>query len=133
LPCGHRCTLRCHAFDSQHARVLCQELVYDVCKEGHITSRVCSRAKEACSTCIQLQELRTKMDAELAANVSRVAAGSVCDCVYVCVFIFMCVCMCVCLRACVRACVCACVCVCVRACVCECLCVKYMQSERDHS
>jgi hypothetical protein len=39
MPCGHTCPLRCHPADQAHERVLCSQLVYTYCSEGHLTSR----------------------------------------------------------------------------------------------
>jgi hypothetical protein len=41
LPCGHACTLRCHAFDREHTQVACAEEVVDVCERGHPITRRC--------------------------------------------------------------------------------------------
>lgn len=71
LPCGHRCMLRCHSFDRAHTRVRCQELVHDVCSQGHITSRRCSSARGPCHICVQLQNLREKESKALAAKVGH--------------------------------------------------------------
>jgi helicase required for RNAi-mediated heterochromatin assembly 1 len=61
LPCGHKCPLRCHPYDSGHARVRCQESVPSFCQQGHLTIRKCSDpADKPCSTCTKLAEIRDK-------------------------------------------------------------------------
>jgi hypothetical protein len=60
LPCGHTCKLRCHAFHRDHSRVKCEELVFDLCSEGHLTTRLCSDTKSVCSTCDDIRRLQEK-------------------------------------------------------------------------
>jgi hypothetical protein len=56
LPCGHTCTLRCHAYD--HGRVRCEEQVYTVCPSQHLVTRKCSKPDAACPTCVKLEAIR---------------------------------------------------------------------------
>lgn len=60
LPCGHTCKLRCHSYDRDHLRVFCDEPVYDLCSEGHLTTRLCSSSKSVCSTCIEIRQMEEK-------------------------------------------------------------------------
>jgi hypothetical protein len=60
LPCGHTCKLRCHSYDRDHKRVMCEEPVYDLCSEGHLTIRLCSSSKSVCSTCIEIRQMEEK-------------------------------------------------------------------------
>lgn len=60
LPCGHTCKLRCHSYDREHARVRCEEPVYDLCSEGHLTTRLCSDTKTTCSTCVEIRLLQER-------------------------------------------------------------------------
>ena len=64
LPCGHMCRLRCHAYDREHARVKCGEIVYGYCSKGHLTSRRCFEEAAVCSTCVQIRQLLMKERAE---------------------------------------------------------------------
>lgn len=59
LRCGHRCTLRCHAFDREHEAVQCKEQVYSYCSEGHLILHQCSTLPK-CKTC---EEVRFKQNA----------------------------------------------------------------------
>jgi hypothetical protein len=56
LPCGHTCTLRCHAYD--HAHVRCEELVISFCPSQHLVTRKCSDPEAACPTCVELEQMR---------------------------------------------------------------------------
>ncbi|WIA14242.1 hypothetical protein OEZ85_002778 [Tetradesmus obliquus] len=57
LPCGHACKLRCHAYDAQHEKQKCEELVLELCEAGHITTRHCCAAEAVCSTCVDIRKL----------------------------------------------------------------------------
>ena len=41
MPCGHKCTLPCHAYDRGHLKVKCPELVYEFCSASppHLITR----------------------------------------------------------------------------------------------
>jgi hypothetical protein len=41
MPCGHKCTLQCHAYDRGHVKVWCPELVYEYCdaSPAHLITR----------------------------------------------------------------------------------------------
>lgn len=52
-------------------RVLCKEQVFEVCPEGHISSRRCSQAKQPCPVCVELQELREREKLELKRKVGK--------------------------------------------------------------
>lgn len=58
LPCGHTCKLRCHAYDVDHQRVRCEEPVYELCSQGHLTTRLCSQEVGVCSTCLEIRRLQ---------------------------------------------------------------------------
>ena len=46
LPCGHRCPLKCHAFDSAHTSVRCIVPVPFMCGKGHKVFGICSDVAE---------------------------------------------------------------------------------------
>ncbi len=39
LRCGHTCPLSCHAYDEEHERVVCEQLVKDMCERRHLITR----------------------------------------------------------------------------------------------
>ncbi len=71
LPCGHRCPLRCHGYDRAHAQVVCQELVYDFCDQGHVTMRRCCEPGRACTTCAAIRTMQQRAKRELAEELVR--------------------------------------------------------------
>lgn len=64
MPCGHTCTLRCHAYDRAHERVRCTELVHRLCAEGHMVTQECWESREACPTCVEIQRIKEKQRKE---------------------------------------------------------------------
>ena len=70
LPCQHACPLWCHAYDPEHKRVQCKELVYGSCDRGHLTMRKCSDAAAVCPTCVEIRVLQEREKKELEQLVS---------------------------------------------------------------
>ncbi|GFR50032.1 hypothetical protein Agub_g12193 [Astrephomene gubernaculifera] len=68
LKCGHPCTLRCHAYDPDHERVVCGQEVLDVCSRGHSIVRRCSQRKEdsVCTICTEVRQVEVQERLELA-------------------------------------------------------------------
>jgi hypothetical protein len=58
MPCGHTCSLRCHAYDPSHESVRCNEIVQEFCSVGHLITRLCSSEDSQCPTCLQIQKIR---------------------------------------------------------------------------
>lgn len=68
LKCNrHKCKRRCHRIDD-HKNVECTQLLERTCEKGHKIRFTCSKAKEACSKCVEEQkalERRVQRDFEL--------------------------------------------------------------------
>lgn len=75
LPCGHTCTLRCHAYDREHKHVACSELVHSYCPAGHLVVRRCSQPDAPCHTCVELRRMEEEERSQLEALVCA-------DCIY---------------------------------------------------
>jgi hypothetical protein len=65
LACGHTCRLRCHAYDRDHSRQQCNELVLSFCEEGHVTTHKCSDKEAPCSTCVDIRRVLDREKGEL--------------------------------------------------------------------
>ncbi len=58
MPCGHTCPLACHAYDREHVRVGCKEMVYSICDSGHLVTRLCCQPEGACKTCVEIRRVQ---------------------------------------------------------------------------
>jgi hypothetical protein len=81
LPCGHAGKWRCHAYDAQHEKQKCEELVLELCEQGHITTRHCWQAEAVCSTCVDIRQLLEEEKKHLRKLVRGVGGGVMACCV----------------------------------------------------
>lgn len=75
LPCGHVCKLRCHAYDRDHSKQQCEEVVLGLCDDGHITTRFCYQSQAVCQTCVDIRRILEEEKAQIRKLVSRLYMG----------------------------------------------------------